>query len=164
MDQAGLLAQIDPLVWHTNWNVHSQATPDGHTSFKYLAPYVFKVAISNSRLVSLKDRTVTCTSRPPDRARLRTTQLDVMACLRSFLPHVLPEGFMQVRHCGLLHARCAIAADPLGPMLVQAHPTHGQLTRIVPPEPLAALCPTCGMPMRLVMRLGTSHRAFVDTG
>ena len=38
MDQAGLLAQIDPLVWHTNWNVHSQANPNGHTSFTYLAP------------------------------------------------------------------------------------------------------------------------------
>jgi len=38
MAQAGLLAQIDPLVWHTNWNVHSQANPNGHTSFTYLAP------------------------------------------------------------------------------------------------------------------------------
>jgi len=38
MDQAGLLAQIAPLVWQTNWNVHSQANPNGHTSFTYLAP------------------------------------------------------------------------------------------------------------------------------
>src|SRR2546426_349615 len=53
------LDHIDPQVWTLPWNVHSQANPNGQTACKYLAPYVFKVAISNSRIVCLKDRTVT---------------------------------------------------------------------------------------------------------
>jgi len=164
MDQAGLLAQIDPLVWQTNWNVHSQANPNGHTSFKYLAPYVFKVAISNSRIVSLKDRTVTFTYRKPGSSRLRTTHLDVMEFLRRFLQPVLPDGFMKVRHFGFLHASCAIPTDTLRLMILQAHPSDFKPTQSGPSAPLAALCPTCGAPMRVVMRLWTSNRAFVDTG
>ena len=164
MDQAGLLAQINPLVWQTNWNVHSQANPNGHTSFTYLAPYVFKVAISNSRIVRLQDRTVTFTYRKPDSARPRTTHLDAMEFIRRFLQHVLPDGFMKVRHFGFLHASCAIPTDTLRLLIVQAHPIDFQPTQRLPPEPLAARCPTCGAPMRVVMRLWTSNRAFVDTG
>src|SRR5215471_10904829 len=58
MLQAGLLEHIDPQVGTIPWNVHSQAKHHSHSAFTYLAPYVFKVAISNHRLVSLTDRTV----------------------------------------------------------------------------------------------------------
>jgi hypothetical protein len=61
MRQAGLLEQIEPQAWTIPWNVHSQAQPHGHSAFTYLAPYVFRVAISNPRIVSLTDRTVTFT-------------------------------------------------------------------------------------------------------
>src|SRR5438093_3068022 len=100
--QAGLLDHIDPQVWSIPWNVHSQARHHGHSAFTYLAPYVFKVAISNHRLVSLTGRTVTFTSRKVGSARLRTAQLDVIEFIRRFLQHVLPHGFMQfLRLCGV---------------------------------------------------------------
>lgn len=164
MRHAGLLEHIDPQVWTIPWNVHSQAQPHGHSALQYLAPYVFRVAISNQRLVSLKDRTVTFTYRKVGSARLRTTPLDVMEFLRRFLQHVLPDGFMKVRHFGFLHASCAIPPDTLRLMIVQAHPMACKPTQRVSPQPLAARCPTCGAPMRVVMRLWTAERAFVDTG
>jgi len=163
MRQAGLLEHIHPQVWTIPWNVHSQAQPHGHSAFPSLAPSVFRVAISNQRLVSLQDRTVTFTSRTVGSTRPRTTDLDVMEFLRRFLQHVLPDGFMNVRHCGFLHARCAIPPDTLRLMIVQAHPLAFKPMQRVSPEPLATLCPTCGAPMRLVMRLWTSHRALVET-
>ena len=164
MDHDGLLAQIDPLVWKTDWNVHSQAHSDGHTSFKYLAPYVFKVAISNSRIVGLKDRTVTFTYRKPGSARPRTTHLDAIEFIRRFLQHVLPDGFMKVRHFGFLHASCAIPTDTIRLMILQAHPIDFKPTPLTQPAPFVAFCPTCGGQMRVVMRLWTTNRAFVDTG
>lgn len=163
MRQAGRLERVDPAVWQTNGNVHSQANPHGHTALKYLAPYVFKVAISNSRIVSLKDRTVTFNYRKPGSARQRTTHLDVREFIRRFLQHVLPDGFMKVRHFGFLHASWAVSTDTLRPMIVQAHPSAFNPTQISPPQPLGALCPTCGAPMRVIMRLWTSNRTFVDT-
>jgi hypothetical protein len=164
MRHAGLLECIAPQVWTIPWNVHRQAQPHGHSACTSLAPSVFKVAISHHRLVSLTDRTVTFTSRKVGSARLRTAHLDVMEFLRRFLQHVFPDGFMQVRHCGFLHASCAILPATLRLMIGQAHPIKDQPTQRSPLQPLAARCPTCGAPMRVVMRLWTSPRAFVDTG
>jgi putative transposase/transposase-like zinc-binding protein len=62
MPHAGLREHIDPQVWTLPWNGHRQAQHHGSSAFPSLAPYVFKVAISNRRIVGLMDRTVTCTS------------------------------------------------------------------------------------------------------
>ena len=164
MCHAGLLEQIDPQVWTIPWNVHSQAQPHGHAAFTYLAPSVFKVAISNHRLVSLNDRTVTFTYRKVGRVRLRTTSLDVMEFLRRFLQHVLPHGFMKVRHFGFPHPSCAIPPATIRLMMGQAPPLDGPPPPRTPPPPRVARCPTCGAPLRVVMRLWTSHSGFVDTG
>jgi hypothetical protein len=164
MRKAGLLEQIDPQVWPIPWNVHSQAMPHAHSAFQYLAPYVFKVAISNSRIVSLTDRTVTFTYHHVGSARRRTTSLDALEFIRRFLQHVLPDGFMKVRHFGLMHARCAIPTDTLRLMIVQAHSLGCKPTCIVHSTPVVVSCPTCGEPMRVVMRQWAVSRAFVDTG
>jgi Putative transposase/Transposase zinc-binding domain len=164
MHTAGLLEHIDPQVWTIPWNVHSQANHNGHSAFTYLAPYVFRVAISNRRIVGLTNRTVTFTYRKPGSARPRTTHLDALEFIRRFLQHVLPDGFMKVRHFGFLHASCAIPTDTLRQMIVQAHPIAFKPKQSTPPAPRAARCPTCGAPMRVVMRLWTPNRAFVDTG
>jgi hypothetical protein len=103
MTDAGLLGLIDPQVWTIPWNVPSQANPPGATSFTYLAPYGFKATISNRRIVSLKDRTVTFSYRQPGRSRPRITQLDAIEFIRRFLQHVLPDGFMKVRHFGFMN-------------------------------------------------------------
>jgi hypothetical protein len=155
MGQAGRLEQIDPPVWARPWHVHSQAIPNGHLSFTSLAPSGFTVAIATSRLGSRQDRTSACTSRPVGRARLRTAHLDARECIRRFLQHVLPDGFLKGRHFGLLHASCAIPPDTIRLMILQTPPSDGKPTPPTPPAPFVAFCPTCGGQMRVVMRLWT---------
>jgi hypothetical protein len=73
---------------------------------KYLARYTHRVAISNSRIVSLTDEHVTFRYR--DRARgneMRTMKLSRAEFLRRFLLHVLPKGYVRIRHFGLLANR-----------------------------------------------------------
>ena len=164
MRHAGLLELIAPQVWTIPWNVHSQAKHHGSSAFTYLAPYVFKVAISNRRIVDLQDRTVTFTYRKVGSTRPRTAHLDVMEFLRRFLQHVLPHGFVKIRHFGFLHASCTIPLATIRLMIRLGHPMGDQPTSQKPPQPLAARCPTGGAPMRVVMRVWTSPRAFVDTG
>jgi hypothetical protein len=164
MGQAGLLEQIDPLVWTTHWNVHRQANPDGHTSFTYLAPYVFKVAISNSRIVCLKDRTVTFTYRKPGSARPRTTNLDAIEFLRRFLQHVLPDGFMKVRHFGFMNASSAINTHTIRQMISLK---IGATCQPAPPQidpPSTFYCPDCGGQLLVVTRVFPFQTAFFDTG
>jgi hypothetical protein len=163
MRQAGLLEDLAPQVWTIPWNVQSQADPHGHSACTDLAPYVFRVAISHSRIVGLKDRTVTFTYRKVGRARPRTAHLDVRELLRRCLQHVLPDGFRKVRHCGVLPASWAIPLATIRLMIMQAHPSEGQPPQRTPSQPHAARWPTCGAPMRVIMRLWTSPRALVDT-
>jgi hypothetical protein len=163
MRHAGLLEQVDPQVWTMSWNVHSQAQPYGHSAFTYLAPYVFKVAISNQRLVSLTDRTVTFTYRKVGSVRLRPMSLEVMEFIRRFLQHVLPHGFMKVRHFGLLHASCAIPPATIRLLIAQGRPINSQPPLHTPSPPRVTCCPTCGVPMHVVLRVWTSPKAFVDT-
>jgi len=73
---------------------------------KYLARYTHRVAISNHRLVSLDDGRVTFRYKDyADDHRSKTMSLPADEFLRRFLQHVLPRGFVKVRHYGLLANR-----------------------------------------------------------
>ena len=113
--------------------------------------------------LSLNDRTVTFTYRKVGSVRLRTTSLDVMEFIRRFLQHVLPHGFMKVRHFGFLHPSCAIPPATIRLLMGQVYPSEGRPPPRTPPPPRVARCPTCGVPMQVVMRVWTSPKALVDT-
>jgi hypothetical protein len=101
---AGLYHQVDPQVWRQDWVVHSRPAGDGRASLKYLAPYVFRVAISDRRIVAFDDQTVTFSYRKSGSNRWRQMTLSAMEFIRRFLQHVLPRGFQKVRHYGFLSA------------------------------------------------------------
>ena len=155
---------MDPQVWTLAWNVQSQAMPHAHAALHYLAPYVFKVAIANSRIVSLTDRTVTFTYRKPGSARRRTTSLDALELLRRFLQHVLPDGLRQVRHFGFMYASCTVKTAAIRLMILPQRLCADQPPLVTTSSPCVASCPTCGGHLTLRMRLWTSPRVFVDTG
>jgi hypothetical protein len=97
---------LDETV-RTEWVVYAKPPTKGPaTVLKYLARYTHKTAISNSRLVSLTDGQVNF--RWKDYAhggRLGTMTLEAVEFVRRFLMHVLPSGFVRVRHYGLLANR-----------------------------------------------------------
>src|SRR2546425_420208 len=59
LKQTELFAAVDARVWKKQWVVHSEAVGTGEAAFKYLAPYIFRVAISNNRLSKLEHGKVT---------------------------------------------------------------------------------------------------------
>ena len=54
LKKSALFAAVAPRVWRKDWVVHSEAVGSGQQAFTYLAPYIFRVAISNSRLLKLE--------------------------------------------------------------------------------------------------------------
>jgi hypothetical protein len=97
---------IDASVKH-NWVVYAKPPFGGPAQvLKYLARYTHRIAISNRRLISMDDQTVTF--RWKDYAhhnRPRSMTLDGIEFLRRFLMHAVPRGFMRIRHFGLLANR-----------------------------------------------------------
>jgi ribosomal protein S27AE len=95
-------------VVRTEWVVYAKPPFGGgaETVLKYLARYTHKAAISNHRLVDLADGRVSF--RWKDYAhggRQGIMTLDSVEFVRRFLMHVLPSGFVRVRHYGLLANR-----------------------------------------------------------
>jgi hypothetical protein len=107
VEDGGALARlIDASVRH-DWVVYAKPPFGGPARvLKYLARYTHRIAISNRRLVSTDDRTVTFRWRDYARhGRRRTMTLDGAEFLRRFLMHAVPRGFVRVRHFGLLANR-----------------------------------------------------------
>jgi hypothetical protein len=93
-------------AWRQAWVVHCQPVGSGVPALKYLAPYIFRVAISNNRILSLAVGKVTFRYRASDTGKLRTCTLAAEEFIRRFLQHVLPKGFVKVRYYGFLASGC----------------------------------------------------------
>jgi hypothetical protein len=97
---------LDEAV-RTDWVVYARPPTEGPaTVLKYLARYTHRAAISNRRLVDLAGGAVTF--RWKDYAhggRRGTMTLEAVEFVRRFLTHVLPTGFVRIRHYGLLANR-----------------------------------------------------------
>jgi hypothetical protein len=129
---------------------------------KYLSRYTHRVAIANSRLVFVGDGVVRF--RYTDYAAggtAKVMELKVAEFLRRFLLHVVPTGFVRIRHYGLLANRtrqekltrarqllALVAAIPLLSPLSLPAPDTGS------PPTAAARCPLCaGSHWRIIARL-----------
>jgi hypothetical protein len=141
--------------------VHCQPVGTGLAALKYLAPYIFRVAISNNRILKLTEGKVTFRYRTTDTGKLKTCTLPAQEFIRRFLQHVLPKGFVKVRYYGFLSSGCRqrlaairqqLDSSPAHPSLVPEgtdvdaqsvdHPTDDSV-----PNPVL-LCPSCGQVMQ----------------
>jgi Putative transposase/Transposase zinc-binding domain len=95
---------IPDAVWRIPWILHVTAWGNGEQAvLDYLARYVFRVALTNARIVDLDDQTVTIQYKERKTGRPRTCRLSGDEFMRRFLQHVLPRGFHKVRYFGLWH-------------------------------------------------------------
>jgi hypothetical protein len=163
---AGLADQIDPVAWQKDWVVHSQAVGDGRAALKYLAPYVFRVAISDQRIRSCDDAQVTFTWRRSGSRRMRSMALEPHEFLRRLLQHVLPRGFQKVRHYGFLSPNARHSLEKVR-WLATLHAREtfvleATRTPVRAPCPLLR-CADCGGGMRVVRFMRFAGRALFDT-
>jgi hypothetical protein len=150
---ASLERLLDQVVRH-DWVVYAKRPFGGPKQvLKYLARYTHRVAISNRRLVSLRDGKVTF--RWKDYAhgsRSRTMTLAAVEFIRRFLLHVLPTGFMKIRHYGFMANRFRAAKReqcrrllrvPTATTADEATSITGETLPYGDAEPRAPRCPHC---------------------
>jgi len=160
--QTACWAGVPAAVWEQEWVVHCQPVGDGVSALKYLAPYIFRVAISNNRILKLAHGKVTFRYRASDTGTQRTCTLPAEEFLRRFLQHVLPKGFVKVRYYGFLASGCrqqlAALRQQLGCPAADQPPASkvdggdgqnaGQASSDVAVSSHVVLCPSCGRPMQ----------------
>jgi len=108
-------------AWRKSWIVHCTYWGQGeHAVLDYLARYVFRVAICESRIVDIDDDGVTLCYKKRKSNCWRSCRIAGQEFLRRFLTHVLPKGLHKVRYFGLWHpakralavkARCALLLE-----------------------------------------------------
>ena len=152
----GIPEADNPALWQTAFVVNSQAVgsnPQG--AIKYLAPYVFKVAIADSRIVSVNNRKVTFRYKKSGSERWRRMTLDVFEFIRRFLQHVLPSGFMKVRYYGFMNGSCKIPIKEVAAMIELANGFRDCLDydAIEPPQIFVAICAHCGGTLKLTQTI-----------
>ena len=163
MVKAGLFDEIPKEVWATNWNVNSQAVGNSEASIKYLTPYVFRVAISNKRIIKVEDRQVFFSYRKTGSNRPRTMILDVMEFIRRFLQHVLPSGFMKVRYYGVLSPSFRLGLENIRARIEIAFGFTLEVAQIVISLPVMA-CPKCGHVLTYLYSLLPHRRIAMEGG
>ena len=145
------IAHLAPLK-RKKWFVYAKAPFAGPEAvLAYLARYTHRVAISNSRLVSLDERGVTFRYkdyRRDGRARFRTMTLSPYEFIRRFLLHVLPARFHRIRHYGLLasatcKANIARAKELIGTPLPAIDPAAEHDDADLAADAAADHCPPC---------------------
>jgi hypothetical protein len=102
----GSYSQLKNTLYDKTWVVSVRdpiKRPQG--VLQYLARYTHRVAIANSRLVALKDSTVTFTYKNRQTNRTDHQTISTVEFIRRFLLHSLPKGFSRIRHFGFLANR-----------------------------------------------------------
>jgi hypothetical protein len=132
----------------------------------HLGRYTHRVAISNHRLISLADGQVTFLWRDSahnNEQKPMTLPLDKF--LRRFLLHILPQGFVPIRHFGFLANRRRATLLPLCFHHLGSAPAPRAQQHVASNEDTFGLwrCPKCGAPMKVVERLTAAERAKIPT-
>ena len=152
LSRAEWFSQVPEEVWQRDWVVHCQPVGDGQAALKYLAPYIFRVALSNGRLRRLAGGRVTFTFRDSASGAEQACTLEAEEFIRRFLQHVLPKGLVKVRYYGLFSAKkrrlLALVRGILGGTRLSARASSTGWS-----EPAGLRCPRCGQEMRRVERL-----------
>ena len=94
------LGPVPKEVWSQDWVVHCQPVGSGVAALKYLAPYIFRVALSNRRLRRLDGDQISFCYKDSRSGEARSCTLSAEELIRRFLQHVLPKGFVKVRYYG----------------------------------------------------------------
>ena len=159
MRKAGLLDQIDPGVWKQEWVIDSQAVGKGQNSLRYLARYVFRVAISNNRIKSIDNGRIKFSYKDRREKSWKTMELDAMEFIRRFLQHVLPKGFMKIRHYGFLNPNSKLPIEKIRELISLI---HGVVSDLLPDIPVykkrGIKCSHCGHDLRFIMFLRAAPR------
>ena len=172
LQQPGVWKQLIHDLCKQPWVVYSKPPFGGPEQvLKYLSRYTHRIAISNRRILSVSNGIVRFEYRDyADHNKRKEMSLPATEFLRRFLLHVVPTGFMRIRHYGITAncqrrsklARCReIFAQPK-PSAVSATQTIAatESSAAAAEDCVAIRCPACGGIMRVIEILAPTPGSY----
>lgn len=133
-------AAVPAATWRRSWVVHCQPAGSGGAVVKYLARYVGRTAISDSRIVAADEERVVFNYTDTQTQQRRQCTLSAAEFLRRYLQHVPPPGQHRVRYFGWLHP--SAKARRMGVETLLAKPIVVTAAEPAPPQ-WHLRCPHC---------------------
>ena len=142
LKKIGLSGCVPSSVWKTDWVCHIQPVGTGEAAMKYLAPYIFRVAISDRNILNHGNGRVTFRYKDQNSGTFKDCSLDAFEFIRRFLQHVLPKGFVKVRYFGFLATKkrsdLNFIKEQIGKRHCRKNTTYSTKTQKI------MTCPDCG--------------------
>jgi hypothetical protein len=158
---------IPASVWTKGWVVSCKPTVQGPEKvLNDLGHDVHRIALTNSRMLSIADGHVCVRDQDSQDQRWQTMTLPAHECIRRFLQQVLPQGFHNVRSYGLwspvhrplLHQlQLWLAGHTPDPPSAPPAPASQRTDAWCPPLQAGQPCPSCGQGLLVVIRLLPRH-------
>jgi hypothetical protein len=150
--------QVDARAWAKSWVVDCRPVGSAVSALKYLAPYIFRIALSNNRIEQVANGEVTFRYTEGKTGEQRRATLTVDTFIGRFLAHLLPKGFVKVRSYGLLHPSQRQLLTEARSLLALRQAAAPPAPAVPAPEGLVVVpnvrrCPSGGQPMQLLQTL-----------
>jgi hypothetical protein len=98
--------KLPPSIFKHRWVVYSKPyLKGGHQVLQYLARYIYRIAITNHRILADNNGMVTFRYKNSNSSKWKKMTLPALEFMRRFLQHVLPKGFHKVRYYGFLSSK-----------------------------------------------------------
>jgi hypothetical protein len=151
MKEKKLYDKFPANTWQQPFNVHCENVGNGVRTLSYLSSYLFRVAISNKRIVRYNREWVTFKYKKVHSKQWKNLTLTTQEFIHRFLLHVLPRGFMKVRAFGLWSPNARVPLDEVKQKIADAWAVICRLPKRLPKRKSHVfLCPRCQGKMKLI--------------
>lgn len=136
--------QLVNALFRKNWVVYAKR-PFGHPKavLEYLGRYTHKVAISNHRIKSIENGQVSFSYKDYRKAgKNLEMNLEALEFIRRFSQHILPKGFVRIRHYGILSSTAKKSSIPKISLQLKQKPQQAQEPRKLESYN-PKICPCC---------------------
>jgi len=163
------LENILAVAGNKKWNVHAKAPFGGPAQIiEYLGRYTQKVAITAHRILHIDDDQVSFKYKDyADGNKHKVMSLSHAEFLRRFEQHILPKGFVKIRHSGYLHAKnkmeriAAVCRQLKLPVPMQRVHTPIALQLLLQTGKDINLCPVCGRGRMVLVKTFIYHNGYL---
>lgn len=155
-----LYNSIPKQIWKKEFVTHSEPVGKGASTFKYLSNYVYRIAISNNRIVKYENGMVTFWYKESKTDKIKYQTVSAQEFMRRFLQHVLPTGFQKVRYYGFMSSAAKNMFEKIKQLLGTEHNKIESKHEVsFKPQRAVDVCPNCAAKMLLVSVCKRKKRA-----
>ena len=156
-----LYAQVPDSVWRRDWVVHCEPAGYGREVIQYVAPYIYRTAMTDQRQLTLHDdATISFRYKDNETKNRKTCRLEVKELFRRYLQHVLPGGFVKIRYFGLMGANQGHLLKQLKWLILKSISQREQacfLAIVFKTRDKQMRCKCCGSPLALTQILNPAR-------